>query len=48
MSLYVIITRQVERLAHRLNIPLRKKRPDVTFEAGQLAHCGSLLCARPD
>ena len=47
MSLYVIITRQVERLAHRLNISLRKKWPDVGFEAGQLAHCASLLCPRP-
>jgi hypothetical protein len=26
-----------------LNIPLRKKRPDVSFETGRLAHCVSLL-----
>ena len=43
MGLYIIVTRQVERLAHPLNIPLRKKRPDVSLEAGQIAHCASLL-----
>src|SRR5580698_932641 len=46
MSLHVIITRQVECLAHPLNILVRKKRPDVSCEAGQLAHCASLLCLR--
>src|SRR5580700_10259059 len=47
MSLYVIITRQVECLAHPLNVLVRKKRTDVSFEAGQLAHCASLHCLRP-
>src|SRR5208282_1765112 len=38
---YVVVTSQVECLAHRLNIPVRKKRPDVSFVAGQLDHCAS-------
>ena len=43
MGLYIIVTCQVERLAHPLNIPLRKKRPDVGLEAGQIAHSASSL-----
>jgi hypothetical protein len=42
MSLYVIVICQVERFAHPLNVPLRKKRPDISFEAGQVVHCALL------
>jgi hypothetical protein len=42
VRLYVIVTGQVERLAHPLDIPLRKERPDVSFVARQFAHCASL------
>ena len=44
MGLYFIIARQVECLAYiALNIPLRKKRPDISFETSRLAHRVSLL-----
>jgi hypothetical protein len=35
---YFLITRQVERLAHALNVSLRKKRANVRFKAHQFRH----------
>jgi hypothetical protein len=37
----VIVTSQVERLAHALNVSLRKERPDVHFKARRFHHCAS-------
>jgi hypothetical protein len=41
MVLDVIVTSQVERLAHALNVPLRKERADVHLKARSFRHCAS-------
>jgi hypothetical protein len=39
----VIVTSQVERLAHALNVSLRKERPNVRLKARRFRHCASQL-----
>jgi hypothetical protein len=37
----VIVTSQVERLAHALNVPFRKERANVRLKACRFRHCAS-------
>ena len=37
----VIVTSQVERLAHALNVPFRKERANVRLKARRFRHCAS-------
>jgi hypothetical protein len=37
----VIVTSQVERLAHASNVPFRKERADVSLKARRFRHCAS-------
>ena len=38
---YVIVTSQVERLAHAQNVPFRKERADIRLKARRFRHCAS-------
>ena len=41
MLFNVIVISQVERLAHALNVPLRKERANVHLKARRFRHCAS-------
>ena len=38
MRFYIIVVSEIERLAHRVDVPLRKKRENIGVKAGQSGH----------
>jgi hypothetical protein len=48
MLLYVIVTSQVERFAHALNVSFCKERANVRLKAGRFRHCASRVLDRVD